>query len=181
MKPCFYLYPQVLLMDKETTSIVSVVYSQSEILRKEVYLFERIESTGREIMKHLKVGRINCFFVIYMFYAFVYLQTAVLKNESNQLPTHVLIFDRSVSVLYDQRGKMSKCCAKNFEIRSTDFTTCILAMLFPSRTSNPWLRRTNMKSCGKCKSFTEISSHYPRIFSLKRYLYADLVAAGLPR
>ena len=42
-------------MDKETTSIVSVVYSQSEILRKEVYLFERIESSAREVMKHLKV------------------------------------------------------------------------------------------------------------------------------
>lgn len=42
-------------MDKETTSIVSVVYSQSEILRKEVYLFERVESSAREVMKHLKV------------------------------------------------------------------------------------------------------------------------------
>ena len=47
---------QVLLMDKETTGIVSVVYSQSEILRKEVYLFERIESSAREVMKHLKVS-----------------------------------------------------------------------------------------------------------------------------
>merc|ERR1719419_1662749 len=45
---------KVLLMDKETTSIVSVVYSQSETLRKEVYLFERIESSAREVMKHLK-------------------------------------------------------------------------------------------------------------------------------
>ncbi|WAR00623.1 VPS45-like protein [Mya arenaria] len=45
---------KVLLMDKETTSIVSMVYAQSEILQKEVYLFERIESTGRETMKHLK-------------------------------------------------------------------------------------------------------------------------------
>ncbi|KAK7877991.1 hypothetical protein WMY93_031337 [Mugilogobius chulae] len=34
---------KVLLMDRETTSVVSVVYSQSEILQKEVYLFERIE------------------------------------------------------------------------------------------------------------------------------------------
>ncbi|XP_069796695.1 vacuolar protein sorting-associated protein 45 isoform X2 [Narcine bancroftii] len=45
---------KVLLMDKETTSIVSMVYTQSEILQKEVYLFERIESTNRETMKHLK-------------------------------------------------------------------------------------------------------------------------------
>nr|KAF6414757.1 vacuolar protein sorting 45-like protein [Molossus molossus] len=45
---------KVLLMDKETTSIVSMVYTQSEILQKEVYLFERIDSPNREIMKHLK-------------------------------------------------------------------------------------------------------------------------------
>uniref|UniRef100_V9KNW6 Vacuolar protein sorting-associated protein 45 n=1 Tax=Callorhinchus milii TaxID=7868 RepID=V9KNW6_CALMI len=45
---------KVLLMDKETTSIVSMVYTQSEILQKEVYLFERIDSTNRESMKHLK-------------------------------------------------------------------------------------------------------------------------------
>ncbi|ELT93726.1 hypothetical protein CAPTEDRAFT_126905 [Capitella teleta] len=45
---------KVLLMDKETTSIVSMVYAQSEILQKEVYLFERLDSVGRESMKHLK-------------------------------------------------------------------------------------------------------------------------------
>ncbi|XP_022331631.1 vacuolar protein sorting-associated protein 45-like [Crassostrea virginica] len=45
---------KVLLMDRETTSIVSMVYAQSEILQKEVYLFERIDSSGRETMKHLK-------------------------------------------------------------------------------------------------------------------------------
>ncbi|XP_073423158.1 vacuolar protein sorting-associated protein 45 isoform X2 [Dendrobates tinctorius] len=45
---------KVLLMDKETTSVVSMVYTQSEILQKEVYLFERIDSASRESMKHLK-------------------------------------------------------------------------------------------------------------------------------
>ncbi|CAM9818880.1 unnamed protein product [Lampetra fluviatilis] len=45
---------KVLLMDKDTTSIVSMVYSQSEILQKEVYLFERVDSVNREPMKHLK-------------------------------------------------------------------------------------------------------------------------------
>ncbi|XP_075234153.1 vacuolar protein sorting-associated protein 45-like [Lycorma delicatula] len=46
---------KVLLMDKLTTSIVSMVYSQSEILQKEVYLFERLDSGGKlEPMKHLK-------------------------------------------------------------------------------------------------------------------------------
>lgn len=46
---------KVILMDKETTSIVSMVYSQSEILQKEVYLFERIDSHAKwDNMKHMK-------------------------------------------------------------------------------------------------------------------------------
>ncbi|CAI9721269.1 sorting-associated 45 [Octopus vulgaris] len=45
---------KVLLMDKETTPIVSMVFAQSEILQKEVYLFERIDASSRETMKHLK-------------------------------------------------------------------------------------------------------------------------------
>ena len=31
-----------------------MVYAQSEILQKEVYLFERIDVTNREAIKHLK-------------------------------------------------------------------------------------------------------------------------------
>ncbi|CAG0919451.1 unnamed protein product [Notodromas monacha] len=46
---------KALLMDKETTSIVSTVYSQSEVLAKEVFLFERIDSGGyRSSMPHLR-------------------------------------------------------------------------------------------------------------------------------
>lgn len=45
---------KVLLMDKETTSIVSMVYGQSEIQQREVYLFERIDAGNQEPMKHLK-------------------------------------------------------------------------------------------------------------------------------
>lgn len=45
---------KVLMMDRETTTIVSVVYAQSEILLKEVYLFERIDLVGGDAMKHLK-------------------------------------------------------------------------------------------------------------------------------
>jgi len=45
---------KVLIMDKETTGIVSLVYSQSQMLQKEVYLFERIDAEGRELMAHLK-------------------------------------------------------------------------------------------------------------------------------
>ncbi|XP_012172461.1 vacuolar protein sorting-associated protein 45 [Bombus affinis] len=46
---------KVLLMDKQTTSIVSLLYSQSEIFLKEVYLFERIDTNVRnEGLKHLK-------------------------------------------------------------------------------------------------------------------------------
>ncbi|CAK1541851.1 unnamed protein product [Leptosia nina] len=46
---------KVILMDKETTSIVSMVFSQSEILQKEVYLFERIDSVTKwDNLKHMK-------------------------------------------------------------------------------------------------------------------------------
>ncbi|XP_025898972.1 vacuolar protein sorting-associated protein 45 isoform X1 [Nothoprocta perdicaria] len=45
---------KVLLMDRETTGAVSMVYTQSEILQREVYLFERIDSPGREPMRHLR-------------------------------------------------------------------------------------------------------------------------------
>ncbi|XP_014223834.1 vacuolar protein sorting-associated protein 45 [Trichogramma pretiosum] len=46
---------KVLLMDKQTTSIISLVYSQSEILMKEVYLFDRLDAAVRnEGLKHLK-------------------------------------------------------------------------------------------------------------------------------
>ncbi|XP_047517667.1 vacuolar protein sorting-associated protein 45 [Pieris napi] len=46
---------KVILMDKETTSIVSMVFSQSEILQKEVYLFERIDSVAKwDNLKHMK-------------------------------------------------------------------------------------------------------------------------------
>ncbi|KAG5328900.1 VPS45 protein, partial [Acromyrmex heyeri] len=45
---------KVLLMDKQTTSIVSLLYSQSEILMKEVYLFERIDTAAHnDTLKHL--------------------------------------------------------------------------------------------------------------------------------
>ncbi|CAF1645957.1 unnamed protein product [Rotaria sordida] len=40
-------------MDKETASIVSIVYAQSEILQKEVFLFERIDTAGQKSLKHL--------------------------------------------------------------------------------------------------------------------------------
>ncbi|GJQ67954.1 hypothetical protein Trydic_g16711 [Trypoxylus dichotomus] len=38
---------KILLMDKETTSIISMVYGQSEIQQKEVFLLERIDSTSQ--------------------------------------------------------------------------------------------------------------------------------------
>ncbi|XP_033123996.1 vacuolar protein sorting-associated protein 45-like [Anneissia japonica] len=45
---------KVLLMDRETISFVSMVYAQSEILQKEVYLFELLDTNSREAMKHLR-------------------------------------------------------------------------------------------------------------------------------
>uniref|UniRef100_A0A1I7W251 Vacuolar protein sorting-associated protein 45 n=1 Tax=Loa loa TaxID=7209 RepID=A0A1I7W251_LOALO len=46
---------KVMMMDKCTTSTVSCVYAQSDMMQKEVYLFERIDSVAlREPIKHLK-------------------------------------------------------------------------------------------------------------------------------
>jgi len=45
---------KVLLLDEETTGIVSLVYSQTEILQEEVYLFERIDANYREEMPYIK-------------------------------------------------------------------------------------------------------------------------------
>eukprot|EP01129_Flabellula_baltica_P008148 TRINITY_DN3210_c0_g1_i1.p1 TRINITY_DN3210_c0_g1~~TRINITY_DN3210_c0_g1_i1.p1 ORF type:complete len:553 (-),score=125.67 TRINITY_DN3210_c0_g1_i1:35-1618(-) len=45
---------KVLMMDEETTSIVSLVYSQLEILQEEVFLFERIDIEDREEMLYLR-------------------------------------------------------------------------------------------------------------------------------
>ncbi|CAD7944648.1 unnamed protein product [Amoebophrya sp. A25] len=46
---------KVLLLDQETTGIVSMVYSQSQILEKEVFLVEKIENENQEKMGHLSV------------------------------------------------------------------------------------------------------------------------------
>ncbi|PIA26763.1 hypothetical protein AQUCO_08900016v1 [Aquilegia coerulea] len=45
---------KVLILDSQTVSIVSVVYSQSELLQKEVFLVELVDSTSKESMSHLK-------------------------------------------------------------------------------------------------------------------------------
>ncbi len=46
---------KVLLLDADTTRIVSTVYSQSEILEQEVYLVERLDADRRDHLFHLKV------------------------------------------------------------------------------------------------------------------------------
>ncbi|XP_020579471.1 vacuolar protein sorting-associated protein 45 homolog [Phalaenopsis equestris] len=45
---------KVLILDSWTVSIVSVVYSQSELLQKEVFLVELVDSMSKEPMTHLK-------------------------------------------------------------------------------------------------------------------------------
>lgn len=46
---------KVLLMDKETTGVVSCAYAQSEMMSKEVFLFQRLDSQGpRDPIRHLK-------------------------------------------------------------------------------------------------------------------------------
>ena len=45
---------KVLLLDKETTPIISMVVTQSQLLSREIYLIDRIENRAREKMRHLK-------------------------------------------------------------------------------------------------------------------------------
>lgn len=46
---------KILLMDAKTTAVVSTVYSQSDIMQKEVYLCDRIDNfRNRETLRHLK-------------------------------------------------------------------------------------------------------------------------------
>ncbi|KAJ3031578.1 vacuolar protein sorting-associated protein 45 [Rhizophlyctis rosea] len=45
---------KVLLLDAETTAIISVVMTQSQLLAKEVYLIDRVDNSKREKMRHLK-------------------------------------------------------------------------------------------------------------------------------
>ncbi|KAJ3030294.1 UNVERIFIED_CONTAM: vacuolar protein sorting-associated protein 45 [Siphonaria sp. JEL0065] len=45
---------KVLLLDNETTPIISTVVTQSQLLAREVYLIDRVENKQREKMKHLK-------------------------------------------------------------------------------------------------------------------------------
>ena len=46
---------KVLLLDSETTTVVSTVFSQSEILEQEVYLVEKLEADKGDQLLHLKV------------------------------------------------------------------------------------------------------------------------------
>lgn len=45
---------KVLLLDAQTTGIMSIAYTQTEILQKEVFLVERLDKKGRERLPHLK-------------------------------------------------------------------------------------------------------------------------------
>eukprot|EP00965_Chrysotila_dentata_P021420 709390-Pleurochrysis_carterae.AAC.4 len=45
---------KVLVMDAETTGIVSMVYTQTQILQQEVFLIDSIERARSEKMPHLK-------------------------------------------------------------------------------------------------------------------------------
>ena len=47
---------KVLLLDAETTKIVSTVYSQSEILEQEVYLVEKLDDEKGDQLFHLKAS-----------------------------------------------------------------------------------------------------------------------------
>lgn len=45
---------KILLLDRETVSIVSTAITQSALLNNEVYLIDRLDNAGRERMRHLR-------------------------------------------------------------------------------------------------------------------------------
>lgn len=45
---------KVLLLDKNTTPTISLCATQSELLKHEIYLVERIENEQREVSRHLR-------------------------------------------------------------------------------------------------------------------------------
>ncbi|XP_042494685.1 vacuolar protein sorting-associated protein 45 homolog [Macadamia integrifolia] len=45
---------KVLILDSQTVSVVSVVFSQSDLLQKEVFLVEMVDAISKESMSHLK-------------------------------------------------------------------------------------------------------------------------------
>lgn len=55
---------KVLVLDPETTRIVSAVYSQTDILEQDVYLVERLDNDSSEPLKHMKVRPSTSFTVV---------------------------------------------------------------------------------------------------------------------
>lgn len=53
---------KALLLDADTTDLVSMVYSQSEILEHEVFLVEKLDTTKGEQLPHLaaRAQRTSC-------------------------------------------------------------------------------------------------------------------------
>lgn len=51
---------KVLLMDRDTISFVSVAFAQSDMLAREVYLFERIDKARSDGKSPSNNGRIIC-------------------------------------------------------------------------------------------------------------------------
>ncbi|KNC33225.1 hypothetical protein FF38_07039, partial [Lucilia cuprina] len=46
--------PKVLLLDENTTTILSLAATQSTLLRKDVFLIDKIENHNRQKMRHLE-------------------------------------------------------------------------------------------------------------------------------
>ncbi|KAK9453689.1 Sec1-like protein [Dipodascopsis uninucleata] len=45
---------KIMLLDNETTSIISMISTQSSLLKNEIYLTDRLDNSNRECMRHLK-------------------------------------------------------------------------------------------------------------------------------
>lgn len=45
---------KALILDADTTEIISMIHSQTKIMERDVYLVERIDRGNKEVLNHLK-------------------------------------------------------------------------------------------------------------------------------
>jgi vacuolar protein sorting-associated protein 45 len=87
---------KVLLLDGQTTGIVSIVYSQTEILQKEVFLVDRIDKKGREKLPHLKA-------LVFIRPSLESIQSLVEELRDPRYKEYHVVFNNITRVVYIER------------------------------------------------------------------------------
>jgi len=87
---------KVLLLDGQTTGVVSIVYSQTEILQKEVFLVDRLDKKGREKLLHLKA-------VVFVRPTLDSIQSLVEELRDPKYKEYHVVFNNITRVIYIER------------------------------------------------------------------------------